>query len=195
MITLAILTGGKSTRMGEDKSLVTFMGRPLITCVIDRLEQLAHEIILIGQESPLYRTLGFRMAPDLVVDKGPLGGLYTALVHAEQPLIVVVGCDMPFASIELLTYELEILQSGNLDAVIPTSARGLEPLHGIYRKDTCVPLVKEALDQGKTRLISWFDKAHVRTLSVDETNRFDPLDRVFFNINTHQDLLLAEHMG
>jgi molybdopterin-guanine dinucleotide biosynthesis protein A len=168
------------------------MGCPLILRVIDRLEQLAQEIILIGQESPIYRTLGYRIAPDLVVNKGPLGGLFTALVHAEQPLIVVVGCDMPFASIELLTYELEILQSGNLDAVLPTSSRGLEPLHGIYRKDTCVPLVKDTLDLGKTRLISWLDKAQVGILSVDETNRFNPLDRVFFNINSHQDLLIAE---
>ena len=99
---------------------------------------------------------------------------------------------MPFVSKDLLIYELEILQSGNLDGMLPTSARGLEPLHGIFRKDTCLPLVKDALEHGNTRLVSWLNNANVQILTVDDTKRFDPFDQVFFNINTQQDLSRAE---
>ena len=192
MITLAILAGGKSRRMGQDKALTPFLGRPLIFQVLDRLATLAEEMIVVAPASGEFLSLGPRIVPDLLPARGPLGGLYTALFSASHPVVIVVGCDMPFVSADLLVYEGDILSSENMDAVIPSSDKDPEPLHGIYRRDACLPAVQESLDRGEGRMILWFPQAKVRVLTPEETKPFDPRRLVFFNVNTPDELSQAE---
>jgi molybdopterin-guanine dinucleotide biosynthesis protein A len=194
MLTIAILTGGKSKRMGQDKAVMPFRGEALVQCVMDRLAVLAAEVILIGPESAELLKLGVRIVPDLIPGRGPLGGLYTALFTANQPAIACVACDMPLVNADLLAFQREILISNNLDVVVPSSVGGMEPLHAIYRKETCHPAVREALDAGEHRLISWFSHVKVRTLTPDETIPFDRHGLMFLNINNPKELARAEKM-
>jgi len=195
MLTLAILAGGKSQRMGQDKSIMRFQGEMLVQRVLSRLKGLADEVIVIGPGSQEYLSLGISNAPDLLPGRGPLGGLYTALFKAAYPVVVVVACDMPFVNADLLAHQRDILLSDNMDVVVPSSGKGLEPLHAIYRRDTCLPAVREALEAGEQRLISWFPRVKVGILKPEETKFFDSQGLMFMNVNTPEELAQAEKIA
>lgn len=177
--------------MGRDKALLDFHGRPLIVRVIERLASMGGEIIVTANQPETYAFLKIPCIPDLLPGYGALSGLYTALSAAHHPLVAVIACDMPFANAELFAYQQEILLATNADAVIPRTLRGLEPFHAIYRKETCLPLVKSALDAGKRRLDAWLAQANVHYLTSDEIARYDPDGLAFLNINTPADLAEA----
>jgi len=195
MLTLAILAGGKSQRMGQDKAIMPFRGEALVRRVLDKLAGLEAEVIVIAPGSQEYLSLGIRNVPDRLPGRGPLGGLYTALFAASHPAVAVVACDMPFVNADLLAYQRDLLFSNNMDVVVPSSERGLEPLHAIYRRETCLPAVREALDAGEQRLISWFPRVKVRILTPEEINHFEPCDLIFLNVNTPDELARAEKLA
>ena len=194
MLTLAILAGGMSKRMGQNKAILPFQGEVLVRRVLNRLTGLATEAIIIAPESQEYLSLGIRVAPDQIPGRGPLGGLYTALMAASRQAVAVVACDMPFVSADLLAYQRDILFSDMMDAVVPSSKNGLEPLHAIYRRETCLLAVRKALDAGQLRMTSWFPSAKVRILTSEETNPFDPRSLIFLNVNTPSELAQADKL-
>ena len=98
MLTLVIQRAGKKQRMGQDKALMPFLGRPLISRVIERVAPLADEILVTTNRADSYGFLGLPLVPDLMPGRGALGGLYTALASAANPIVALVACDMPFAS-------------------------------------------------------------------------------------------------
>jgi molybdopterin-guanine dinucleotide biosynthesis protein A len=199
MLTVAIQAGGESSRMGQDKGLVSFLGQPLITRVLNRIIPLADEILVTTNTPEDYRFLSYSLFPDVFPGRGALGGLYTALQAAHQPLVAVVACDMPFASPDLLALARDRLVEENLDAVIPRTEHGMEPFHAVYRRETCLPAVKTALEAGKWRLISWLPDVRVATIEPQEMPRYDPAGLAFLNLNTPEELhhaeRLAEEMG
>ncbi len=195
MLTLAILAGGRSQRMGQDKAMMPFRGDALVRRVLDRLTGLAAEVIIIAPESQEALSLNIRVAPDLLPDRGPLGGLYTALFTASHPAVAAVACDMPFVNADLLAHQRDLLFSDNVDVVVPSSEKGLEPLHAIYRRETCLPVVREALEAGEQRLISWFPRVRVRILTPEEMKPFDRRGLMFLNINTPDELAQAERLA
>jgi molybdopterin-guanine dinucleotide biosynthesis protein A len=194
LTTLIILAGGKSQRMGKDKAFIRFHGETLVSRILDRLEGLAEEVIVIAPRSPENLPRGVQFAPDLLPGRGPLGGLYTALSVASHQIIAVVACDMPFVNAKLLAYQRDILLSEDLDVVVPSSEKGLEPLHAIYRKNSCLPRVRKTLEAGKGQLISWFPSVKVHILAPEESNTFDRRGLIFLNVNTPEELSKAENL-
>lgn len=178
--------------MGHDKALLPFLGQPLISRVLDRVALLADEVLVTTNRPEAYAFLGVRSVPDLRPGRGALGGLYTALAAATHPLVAVVACDLPFASLELLTYARDRLLTSDLDAVVPTSVGGIEPLHAVYRKATCLPAIEQAMDAGEWKLIAWFSQANVCLLTAQETSLHDPGGLAFTNLNTPEDFRRAE---
>ena len=79
----------------------------------------------------------------------------------------------------------------NLDAVIPSTKHGLEPLHAIYRRETCLPAVKAAIETGQWKVISWHGDVNVRVLLPEEIARLDPDGIAFENVNTPEELKAA----
>jgi molybdopterin-guanine dinucleotide biosynthesis protein A len=194
MLTIAVLAGGKSVRMGKDKAVISFRGEMLIRRILEILANVAEEIFIVGPSNKKYHSNDIKIKPDLIPNRGPMGGLYTGLAEASHPAVGVVACDMPFVNAQLLAHQRDILFSENVDVVVPASARGLEPLHAVYRRETCLPAVKEAVDQSKERLISWYPKVKVRVLTQDEIKPFDPDGLIFLNINTPEELSRAENI-
>jgi molybdopterin-guanine dinucleotide biosynthesis protein A len=191
MLTIAVLAGGKSQRMGQDKSIMTFQGEVLIQRVLNRVAGLADEVMVIAPINHEYSLLGVKVEPDILPGRGPLGGLYTALIKSSNQEVALIACDMPFVNSGLLLHQLEILLSDNVDVVVPSSEKGLEPLHAVYKRDTSLPAIKEALDSGERRLVSWFHNVKVRILTQKETNPFDPRGLMFLNINTQEEYAQA----
>ena len=195
MLSLVIQAGGQSARMGEDKALKLFLGRPLIQRVIDRLAPIADEILVTTNCPDDYAFLGLRLIPDLVAGRGALGGLYTALASAAFPLVAVVACDMPFASASLLEAATRLLVEEEADVVIPKTEDGYEPFHAVYRRAACVPAIQSAIQADRWKVIAWFPSVKVRELTMGEMTRLDPSGLAFWNVNTPEEFAEAERLA
>jgi molybdopterin-guanine dinucleotide biosynthesis protein A len=191
-ISLVIQAGGLSRRMGEDKALKLFLGRPLIQRVVDRLAPLADEILVTTNRLADYAFLGLRLVPDLVPNCGSLGGLCTGIANATHSIVAVAACDMPFASALLFEKATQFLIHEGADVVVPRSSSGLEPMHAVYRRDTCLPIIRFAVQSNQLKAIDWFPRMRVREMSEEEIAVADPSGLAFWNINTLEDFYKAE---
>ena len=192
MLSIVVQAGGQSARMGENKALKPFLGRPLVQRVLERLAPIADELLLTTNQPEDFAFLKLPLFSDVKPGRGPLGGLYTALVSAKYPFVAVVACDMPFASAPLLVAAADFLDKDKVDVVIAESAEGFEPLHAVYRRETCIPAVESAIEADQWRMISWFPQVKVRKLSPEELGRYDPEGLVFWNVNTPEEFSKAE---
>lgn len=195
MLSIVIQAGGQSSRMGQDKALMPFLGRPLIARQVDLLRGLADELLVITNSPEAYTFLGLPLFPDLLPGTGPLGGLYTALSAARGSVVAVIACDMPFVSADLLRAQRDLLEREVVDVVIPRSAEGMEPLHAVYRKDACLPAVRTALDAGERKMIVWLPAVRSRVMTIDEVAEVDPEYRSFINVNSPEEFRQAEELA
>jgi molybdopterin-guanine dinucleotide biosynthesis protein A len=205
MLTVCIQAGGQSSRMGEDKALKPFLGRPLIQRVAERLIPIADEVIVTTNHPDNFRFLDLRLVSDLKPGRGALGGLYTAIASASRSTVAVVACDMPFASPTLLRAASRMLVEEEVDVVIPSvaprakragkSVEGYEPLHAVYRRDTCLPAIEAAIDADQWKVIAWFPQVKVRILTPDEVKEYDPSGLAFWNVNTPEEFSKAETLA
>ena len=195
MLTVCIQAGGQSSRMGEDKALKPFLGRPLIQRVIERLSPVADELIVTTNRPDDYAFLNLRCFPDLKPGRGALGGLYTAIASATHPIVAVVACDMPFASAKLIEAGSRLLVEEEADVVISRSEEGYEPLHAVYRREACLPAIEAAIDADQWKVIAWFPQVKVRVLTPDEIKHYDILGLAFWNVNTPEEFAEAEKIA
>jgi len=192
MLSVAVQAGGQSTRMIENKALKLFGGRPLIQRVIARLSPIADEMLVTTNQPADFAFLDLPLFPDIKPGRGPLGGLYTALVSAKYPIVAVVACDMPFANAALLQAAAGILAGEEADVVIAETPEGFEPLHAVYHRGNCIPAIEGAMARDQWRMISWFPQVKVRVLAMDEVDRYDPGHDAFRNVNTPEEFAEAE---
>jgi len=106
-----------------------------------------------------------------------------------------VACDMPFASSALIEAADRLLIQEDADVVIPDSGDGLEPLHAVYHRETCLPAIESAIEADKWRLISWFSQVKVHILRPEEIKLHDPSGLAFWNLNTPEEFSKAEIMA
>ena len=114
----------------------------MIECVVERLRPLTDRILIVTsrEQLDLLGTSQAETLADLYPEKGPLGGIYTGLLASQSSHSIVVACDMPFLSTELLRYMVEL--SPDFDAVIPNLEKGMrEPLHAVYSR-SCLGIMK-----------------------------------------------------
>jgi len=195
MLTVCIQAGGQSSRMGEDKALKPFLKRPLIQRVIERLSPIADELIVTTNRPEDYAFLDLRLVSDLIPDRGALGGLYTAIASATHPFVAVVACDMPFANARLIEGMSRLMVQQEADVVIAKSDGGYEPIHAVYRRETCLPAIEKAINADKWKVIAWFPQVNVYELSEDELNSLDPDGLAFWNVNTPEEFAEAERIA
>jgi molybdenum cofactor guanylyltransferase len=189
MVTLAIQAGGRSSRMGRDKGLVELAGKPLVQHIIDRLGPLAGEVLITTNRPEAYAAFGIRTAGDATPGAGALDGLLTAVEAAGGDPVLVVACDMPFASRVLAAHLLDL--SGAAEAVVPRPEGEFEPLFAVYRR-SCAGAIRRALEAGQRRVISFFPEVRLRVVEAAEAQQIDPDPWCFFNVNTPADLADAE---
>ena len=195
MLTVCIQAGGQSSRMGEDKALKPFLGRPLVQRVVERLSPIADEVIVTTNRPDIYQFLNCRLFPDLKPGRGALGGLYTAIASAAHPIVAVVACDMPFASATLIEGMTQILVKNEADVVIAKSEEGYEPIHAVYRRETCLPAIEAAIEADQWKVIAWFPQVKVHTLTVQDIRQYDPSGLAFWNVNTPEEFIEAEQIA
>jgi len=180
--------------MGQNKAIMLFQGQPLIERVVSRLSTLSIELFITANEPGEFQFLGIPVFTDVLPGKGALGGLLTALSVVRHPLVAVVACDMPFINPALLAAQHDLLIQEDADAVIPRSPRGLEPLHAVYRVETCLPIIRKHLDSGVLKISTWLQEVKLYEMDVDAIAVFDPSFRSFMNLNTPEEFRLAEEI-
>lgn len=184
-LTIAILAGGRSRRMGTDKSFVLLDGQPMLQHVIDRARQLRWPIILIANDVERYQTFGLPVYPDVITNAGSLGGLYTALTHSTSTYTLCLACDMPLVNPALLQYLATL--TGQVDTVVPRINGVAQSLHAIYHHH-CLPVMHAHIQQGNLRISDVIDALRVRFVDEAELRRIDPSSASFINLNTPIDL-------
>ena len=198
-LTVVIQAGGESKRMGTPKAKVLFCGTPLIGRSIERLKDIADQLIITYNEpedfefiSHVAEGVPLEIYQDIYDKRCALNGLYTALYYAKKPYVAIVACDMVFPSAELLKAEQNALIETGFDVAVPRTDLGYEPFHAVYRRDTCLHLIKKALDEGETRAICWYSDVRVIEFSLEDVLAVDPQGGSFININTPEDLRIME---
>ncbi len=187
---IAILAGGKSSRMGQDKSFVELDGKPLIEHVISRTADLGQTETFIGTNRPDdYMHLGLRVVSDILSDKGALGGIYTAIHENPSDYTLVIACDMPFVNPDVLLLMLNLCTDH--DVVVPRIDGYPQGLHALYKK-TCLPYIREKLDANRLKVIGFYESVKIRYLDESDYQAIDPDGRSFTNLNTPDQLADAQ---
>ena len=179
-IEVFVLAGGKSSRMGKDKGLLPLKGKPMISYVLKTLEELALPISIIANK-PGYETFGYRVLKDEIPDKGPMGGLFTALQNSEADMVLLVGCDMPLVSTEAFCLLLGSGKKGQI--AVASEGKRINPLFALYPKKIKEE-VKESLDRGELKMTDFILRnSHILVTSIGEK-----LPWALRNINNENDL-------
>jgi molybdopterin-guanine dinucleotide biosynthesis protein A len=192
----AIVAGGANSRFGgEPKGLRMVDGRRVIDRVASAIEGVADEVIVVANATDAGTWLpGTRVIGDEGPQRGSLVGLHTALKAADGDDVLLVAWDMPFVTGELLRF-LRRLLFAPVYAVVPELERGLEPLCAAYSA-RCLPVVEQCLTKGELRMGDFIDDLPVvRRVGPGELTPFGDPARLFFNVNTVDDLAAAERMA
>jgi molybdopterin-guanine dinucleotide biosynthesis protein A len=188
---IVIQAGGESSRMGEDKGLMLFDGKPLVLNIQEQVAGLQKPLIIISNSPEKYREFCAPVFTDVLPGIGALGGLMTALTYSPAESCLLLACDMPFVQAGLVDALLG--KARDADVVIPIYNGRPEPFRAVYRR-TCLGPVKEMIQMGKRRMISFFDQVSVIYIEEDTVIQLDPEGRSFVNVNTKEDLERANRL-
>jgi len=176
-----LLAGGRSRRMGHDKTRIEIGGRPLLFRSLDLLCQYFATVMIAGDRPDLARP-DIQSVPDIYPGSA-LGGLYTGLDSAQTDWIFVAPCDMPYPDPRIL--ELLINYRNGYDAVVPRTPQGYEPVFALYHK-SCLPHMKTMLQHGQYRIYDFYQSINVHYLEWQDMP--DGWERSLLNINTPEQL-------
>ena len=196
-----VVAGGVSKRFGEMKGLAKLNGKPLILHVLDRLNPIIDDVVVVVSSERQRKEFGKIVTEKarIVIDKrqiqSPTVGALTGFENVQSAYALLLGCDTPFLSTEILSFLLEICEDRS--ATIPRWPNGnIEPLHAVYKTEAGAKAAREALKQRKFDMRSMIaNLPNVRYVSTLVLRQLDPKLETFFNINTLNDLKAAETFG
>jgi len=189
-VTGIILAGGKSSRMGAEKGLQELCGKPLIHYAIEALSGLCNTII-ISSSSDAYHSLGYKVVADVIPGIGPMGGIYSTLQQSKTEENLVLSCDLPFVSEELMSYILEN-STGYKVAVPWLGDQHYEPLCGFYHL-SILDQISAFIEINNYKLPDLFDEVSINKLVINSELNFYQ-ENMFLNVNSKHDLTLAENL-
>lgn len=193
-----ILAGGGSSRFGHDKVLMPLAGKPMIQYVLDAISGVVNEKIVVVNSGVQAENLRKVVEPGtlIVIDiddvEGPLAGAYTGFKESQGEYSLLLPCDTPLISRDIIFYLMELSQNRN--AVIPRHPNGyIEPLQAVYRTSPALKAALRSLNEGGLNLRSMINRLKgVRYVSTLVLRQLDPKLWTFFNVNSPQDVLKAE---
>lgn len=131
--------------MGEEKGLVQFQGKTFVQWILEAVYTLVANPVLVTK-NPDYKIFQLEMISDLISDKGPLGGIYTALSDSKSDLVLILSCDIPNISYEVLDFLLEKSKEAPHKITFLSDGKNDYPLIGIYPKRLLETVEKSILD-------------------------------------------------
>jgi molybdopterin-guanine dinucleotide biosynthesis protein A len=188
-VTVFILAGGKSTRMGTDKAFVILDGRTLLARALDLARSVTSDVRIVGDAA--------KFAPfapvveDVFPGCGPLGGIHAALRTSSSDLNVILAVDVPFVPQALLQYLIRRARSSAAATVTITETAGrLQPLCAVYRRGFA-NAAEQALRTGRYKIDAVFESAHTQVIVENELEAAGFSLKLFRNLNSREELEAA----
>ena len=187
---VAILAGGKSSRMGEPKAWLEIENEPIINRTIEIASRITNELIIVsGEDYKLFETPKAKIVTDQIKGKGPLMAIFTALQSISNSHCLILACDLPLITERIL---IEMGKKiGSHDAVVPLTDNGFEPLCAIYAQ-SCSSTIESRINQNKLSVHRIFSELNIYPFT--EWSRFDPSGNIFLNMNTKDDYQKARQI-
>ena len=202
-LSCVVQAGGRSSRMGRDKALMSFAGEPLIERVLARLAPVATELVVTTSrpyelaylEERTFCGLRPRVAGDIEGPAGAMRGIASSLDAARNPTVAVVACDMPFVSSSLVSALAACMEAQGLDACVPRTERGLEPLCAVWHRDACLPVARALLERDRQRIRFLIEAVRAGYLLQDDILAAAGSLLCFENVNTREEFAIAESLA
>lgn len=189
-----ILVGGASSRMGADKSRLLLNGKTTTSLITEALRGVTEKVSLVGSSADG----SLRIIPDLHERWGPLGGIEAALSACETEYCLVVACDLPFLTSELLTYLVQLRSEADstFEAVVPLQSDGRpQPLCAVYQRVPCLIAAEKSIALGQHTPRAMLDKVNTRYVNFNEFADLTDSEHFFFNLNRPADYERAKDIA
>jgi molybdopterin-guanine dinucleotide biosynthesis protein A len=173
MLSAIILAGGKSKRMGTDKTKLIYNNKTLLQHTIDLLLPFSTDIIISGN---IRQHTGYPVIPDTIPDAGPLGGLYTCLRQINNKQAIVLPADMPLLTHHIIKYLIDSADYQKDVNIFKTNEQW-QTLVGIYSKDI-LPLIQNQIQLKDYKLRHLLQKS---SLNLIDGSKFV---KQFINVNS-----------
>ncbi len=187
-ITGILMVGGESRRMGKNKAFLEIDGRPLIERSLEVLSGACREVLISSREVNAYTGYGFKVVPDIIKGKGPLGGLYSVMQQASYDYLFLVACDMPLLNEKAINFFYRKVE--NNIAVVPDVLGKWHPLHAFYNK-MLLSLIQDRIYEDKLSLIDLVKVCKARIVGLTEEAMSDRdrkiIEQSFWNANTPEE--------
>ncbi len=184
-VTVFILAGGKSTRMGTDKAFLEYQGRTLLARALDLASSVASEVRIVGSREK-FAPFG-AVVEDVFRDCGPLGGIHAALLASLTELNVMLAVDTPRISTAFLQYLIRQARAApDAAAVVPRAGGGWQPLCAVYRPEFA-KTAENALRAGRNRIDPLFGIVRARVVEESELEASHFPIGIFCNLNTPEE--------
>ena len=180
--TLAILAGGKSSRMNyNNKALLSYKEKKFIEYIIEAGKDYK-EIIIISNNLQEYKGFNLRVVEDIYKGNGPLSGIHSALINSTTDKVLCIACDMPLITQNVLNVIGNY--NGEYDVLVPRVNERLQPLCGIYSK-SILPKIEKAIKENNNKLQLLIRSLNLKVIEGDDKSKF--IERDFSNINTEKE--------
>ena len=185
-VSVSILAGGKSTRMGTDKAFIMLDGHTLLDRALDLARTVTSSVTIVGEAAKYGRFAP--VVEDIFPGCGPLAGIHTALKFSSKDLNLILAVDLPFVTHDLLDYLLNRAAAFPARLITtPRTRQGWQPLCAVYRREFG-GFAEEALAKGRYKIDALFEPARTLVVSEEELQACGFSSRLFRNLNTPQDL-------
>lgn len=185
-ISAAILAGGRGSRFIPDKALLKLGDKAIIEKELGILFDLFGDVTIVANDFKLYQYLGVKIISDIVLDKGPLGGIYSYLAQSKSRYNFIAASDMPCLDSALISHMGAI--AFDYDIVVPEFGGIFHPLHAFYSKG-CISAIEKQLEADNGRISDIFSSTiiKIKIIQENEIKLFDSQGASFTNINTKED--------
>ncbi len=187
-----ILVGGRSSRMGTDKSHMQFDGQTSVERIAAELRSITRRISLAGRSRAGFDP-DLRIIPDTHEQWGALGGIHAALGACVADWALIVACDLPFVTRDLCLRLLMLSQQGSPEAVVPIQPDGRpQPLCALYRREPCLLEAEKLIASGEHTPRALLANVKTRWVRSAELIDLPGAENFFFNVNTPDDYEQAQ---
>ncbi|TXE14629.1 molybdenum cofactor guanylyltransferase [Algoriphagus aquimarinus] len=168
-ITAYVLCGGKSVRMQAEKGLVLYKGKPFIRWIIEAIMPITSNIILVTSNGD-YSLVGLPMIEDTYADKGPVGGIFTALNHSKTTRNLILSCDIPKITTELLRTVTDESWETEAPVTFLSDGKNDYPLIGVYSK-SALKIFADAISADKLKLCPLVNMISHQKISINSDQK------------------------
>ncbi len=190
-----ILIGGKSSRMGEDKFALNLNGKTffqiahstLTSANLTNVSAVVSDHTNFDDEVPIIK--------DIFSNCGALSGIHSALVNSKSEFTIILACDYPFVSVQLIMFLINIAKvESQFDAYAPIQEDGrVQPLCAIYKTKSCRPKLTKMLENGRENysVRDFLKVLNTRYVKFAELADLPNSGYFFLNVNTPEDFARA----